>query len=196
MTDRGSHSLIHLEPQLQPPCTDPGRCSWGLGQDLARSFWGRANRTWKPWFVAIRLHRWVNSTTAPWFDKNNREPSLVSRASSGQESNVWIMWIFAPDIDSGSATHLHYDISNHTAMYKHQAFSHPEIEFRPSVFSNVQTSDEDSTTTILNLLEVYRDHVSWKKRLDHSSLLNHFQVGGSYIIYSQDRLSFGRQKTC
>jgi hypothetical protein len=60
-------------------------------------------------------------------------------------------------------------------MDKNQAFSHPEIEFRPSVFSPLEIF-KASTTAMLDLLEVYPDHVNWKERLDHSSL---FQVGGS-----------------
>jgi hypothetical protein len=60
-------------------------------------------------------------------------------------------------------------------MNKNQALSHPEIELRPNVFSTLQASNLQ-TPTIVDLLEVYADHVNWKERLDHSSLLDHFRV--------------------
>jgi hypothetical protein len=55
-------------------------------------------------------------------------------------------------------------------------FPHPEIELRPSVFGSLQGISKASTKTILDLLEVYPDHVNWKERLGHSSLLKCFQV--------------------
>ena len=66
-------------------------------------------------------------------------------------------------------------------MNKNHALSHPEIELRPSVFSTSRAS-KPQTPTILDLLEVYPDHVNWKEKLDHSSLLNHFRVSGPYVI--------------
>jgi hypothetical protein len=54
---------------------------------------------------------------------------------------------------------------------------HPEIELRPTAFSD-RRPFTSPTATILDLLEVYPDHVNWKERLDHSSLLSHFRVGG------------------
>lgn len=79
-------------------------------------------------------------------------------------------------------------------MNKNQGLSHPEIELRPNVFSTLQASNLQ-TPTIIDLLEVYTDHVDWKERLDHTSLLDHFRV--SFIrVTSYNRLSFWRKKTC
>ena len=76
-------------------------------------------------------------------------------------------------------------------MIKKQALSHPEIELRPSFYR----SSNGLTGTILDLLEVYPDHMNWKEKLDHFSLLKHFRVSDSYVI-SYNQLSFWRQKTC
>jgi len=79
-------------------------------------------------------------------------------------------------------------------MNKNQGLSHPEIELRPNVFSNLQGS-KLQTPTIIDLLEVYANHVDWKEGLDHTSLLDHFRV--SFIcVTSYNRLSFWRKKTC
>ena len=79
-------------------------------------------------------------------------------------------------------------------MNKNQGLSHPEIELRPNVFSTLQASNLQ-TPTIVDLLEVYTDHVDWKERLGHASLLDHFRV--SFIcVTSYIRLSFWRKKTC
>ena len=66
-------------------------------------------------------------------------------------------------------------------MFSSHALSHPEIELRPSLFTTASAS-EPETPTILDLLEVYPDHVNWKEKLDHSALLNHFRVSGSHGI--------------
>jgi hypothetical protein len=58
------------------------------------------------------------------------------------------------------------------------ALSHPEIELRPSLF----TTSKLETPTILDLLEIFPDHVNWKEKLDHSALLNHFRVSESHVI--------------
>jgi len=79
-------------------------------------------------------------------------------------------------------------------MNRNHALSHPEIELRPSVFTTSRAS-KIHTRTILDLLEVYPDHVNWKEKLDHISLLSHFRVGGLYVIcYSW--LIFCREKMC
>ena len=83
----------------------------------------------------------------------------------------------------------------HTARYilelhpmnKDQGLSHPEIELRPNLFNN-STALNLQTATIVDLLEVYADHVDWKERLDHSSLLNHFRVS-SIRVTSYNQLS-------
>ena len=65
-------------------------------------------------------------------------------------------------------------------MNENLVFSYPEIELRPSVFSSLPGISKASVgATILDLLEVYSDHVNWNERLDHSSLLNYFEVGCS-----------------
>jgi len=79
-------------------------------------------------------------------------------------------------------------------MNRNQALSHPEIELRPSLFAPSR-APKLQTPTILDLLEVYPDHVNWKEKLDHSALLNHFRVRGSYIT-SFSWLSFWRERTC
>ena len=66
-------------------------------------------------------------------------------------------------------------------MNRNHALSHPEIELRPSLFTTSRAS-KLQTPTILDLLEVYPDHVNWKEKLDHLALLNHFRVRGSYVI--------------
>ena len=68
-----------------------------------------------------------------------------------------------------------------TTMNKNHALSHPEIELRPSLFTTSRAS-KLQTSTILDLLEVYPDHVNWEEKLDHTALLNHFRVSGSYVI--------------
>jgi len=65
-------------------------------------------------------------------------------------------------------------------MNRNHALSHPEIELRPSL---VRASKlQIQTSTILDLLEVYPDHVNWEEKLDHSSLLNHFRVSALEVI--------------
>ena len=79
-------------------------------------------------------------------------------------------------------------------MNRKQTLSHPEIELRPSLFTTSRAS-KLQTPTILDLLEVYPDHVSWKEKLDHFALLNHFRVRGPYVILIS-WLSFWREKMC
>ena len=80
-------------------------------------------------------------------------------------------------------------------MNKNHALSHPEIELRPSLFT-ASRAPKLQTPTILDLLEVYPDRVrTWKPKLDHSDLLDHFQVRGLYIT-SFSWLRFWREKTC
>ena len=66
-------------------------------------------------------------------------------------------------------------------MNMNYSFSHPEIELRPTVhdqvFSSLPVTSKASPGTILDLLEVYSDRVNLTERLDHTSLINHFQVG-------------------
>jgi len=63
-------------------------------------------------------------------------------------------------------------------MNRNHASSHPEIELRPSLVR----ASKLHTSTILDLLEVYPDHVNWEEKLDHSSLLNHFRVSALEVI--------------
>jgi hypothetical protein len=65
--------------------------------------------------------------------------------------------------------------------FTNHALSHPEIEFRSSL-SITSRASKLQTRTILDLSEVYPDHVNWKEKLDHASVLNHFSVRGSYVI--------------
>jgi len=67
-------------------------------------------------------------------------------------------------------------------MNSNHALSHPEIELRPSTF-NTSRASQPQTRTILDLLEVYPDHLNWKEKLDHASLLSHFRVSGSYVTF-------------
>jgi len=77
--------------------------------------------------------------------------------------------LISPSFGSGRVTF-------NPAINKNHSFSHPEIELRPSALNIQPRTSIASATTTLDLLEVYSDHVNWKERLDHSSLLKYFQV--------------------
>ena len=86
-----------------------------------------------------------------------------------QRANMFTRAIFvSPPAGSGPG------ISNRST---NPSFSHLEIELRPSIFGSLPGIFRASTKTILDLLEVYPDHVNWKESLGHSPLLKCFQVG-------------------
>ncbi|PPQ86187.1 hypothetical protein CVT25_006930 [Psilocybe cyanescens] len=58
-------------------------------------------------------------------------------------------------------------------MIRNQAFSNPEIEFR--VANTYGETVHNQHTTVVDLLEIYPDEISWKPKLDHSHLLHHFR---------------------
>jgi hypothetical protein len=135
--------------------------------------------------VAVQITSICSPASMSWLAMKNRDLPRMSRGHGlispdirspaldphAQRANMFAPATFiSPPAGSGRVIFNRSTNKNHS-------FSHPEIELRPSIFGSLSGISKASTKTILGLLEVYPDHVNWKERLGHSSLLKCFQVG-------------------
>ena len=54
--------------------------------------------------------------------------------------------------------------------------THPEIEYRPLVFSPQRVDGKGPHKTLVDVLEIFSERVVWREHLDQAGLLNHFKV--------------------